>query len=133
MFFPVSEFFTKIFYCSFGELTSYHMRILLFSLFFFILSTGLINAQDTLVLINGKTILVRSVDLKDYTIAYRKMDPKSKLKTIDPERIFQFVTGMEVSVLSTQPTPLIRSILNPKKCGCSSKVNRMPTNILRAT
>ena len=74
MFFPVSEFFTKIFYCSFGELTSYHMRILLFSLFFFILST-----------------------------AYRKMDPKSKLKTIDPERIFsiRYRDGSERVIYTT--------------------------------
>ena len=64
------------------------MRNLLFSLFFFTLCSGTLLAQDTLVLINGKTILVKSVDLKDYTIAYRKMEPKSKLKTIDPERVF---------------------------------------------
>ncbi|HRH65482.1 MAG TPA: hypothetical protein PLU53_04235 [Bacteroidia bacterium] len=64
------------------------MRILLFPLFFFLLGYGSVKAQDTLVLINGKMLAVKSVDLKDYTIAYRKMDGKSRLKTIDPERVF---------------------------------------------
>lgn len=64
------------------------MRILLFSLFFFLLYSAPALAQDSLVLINGRVIVVKSVDLKDYTIAYRKMDGKSRLKTIDPERVF---------------------------------------------
>lgn len=64
------------------------MRLFLLPLIFVIFCSTTVRAQDTLVLINGKTIPVKSVDLKDYTIAYRKMDPHSKLKTIDPERVF---------------------------------------------
>ena len=64
------------------------MKKLLFLLLIFIGFSRLASAQDTLVLINGKTIIARSVDLKDYTIAYRKFDTGSKLKKIDPERVF---------------------------------------------
>ena len=45
-------------------------------------------ARDTIVLINGKSIPVKSSDLKDYSIFYRKPTPNTKLKTIDPERVF---------------------------------------------
>ncbi len=64
------------------------MKKLLFLLLIFIGFSLLSIAQDTLVLINGKTIIARSVDLKDYTIAYRKFDNGAKLKRIDPERVF---------------------------------------------
>ena len=53
--------------------------------FFLLLVTGQAIAQDTLLLISGRTILASSVDLKDNTIAYRKDD---KLKTINSERVF---------------------------------------------
>lgn len=65
-----------------------------------------VHAQDTLVLINGRIIPVLSVDLQEYRIAYRKIpkEPKikkvelqevtsekkkSRLRTMDPERVFQ--------------------------------------------
>ena len=46
------------------------------------------HAQDTLVLISGKIIVAKSVDLKDYTIAYRSLEKDAKLRTIDPEKVF---------------------------------------------
>jgi hypothetical protein len=63
------------------------MRKLFFSLLFIGLCQS-IAAQDTLLLITGKKIVVSSVDLSGNTIAYRKMEAGSKLKTIDPERVF---------------------------------------------
>jgi hypothetical protein len=44
--------------------------------------------QDTLILLSGRKLIVKSVDLKDYTIAYRKPGEKSKLSKIDPEKVF---------------------------------------------
>jgi len=79
-----------------------HHKLLYLVCVFLILNQA--SAQDTIVLISGKVIPVQSVDLQDYTIAFRKMpkpakDPgtsahstapakKSKLRTIDPERVF---------------------------------------------
>ncbi|MCC7232256.1 MAG: hypothetical protein IT242_04885 [Bacteroidia bacterium] len=61
-----------------------YLLIILFSV---LIHTG--NAQDTLVLINGKTLIVKSVELKDYTIAYRTLNSqKSRLRTMDPERVY---------------------------------------------
>lgn len=79
-------------------------RKLLFLPAFFLLMTN-VHAQDTLVLINGRIIPVLSVDLQEYRIAYRKIpkEPKikkvelqevtsekkkSRLRTMDPERVF---------------------------------------------
>lgn len=50
-----------------------------------------VHAQDTLMLLNGKKLVVKSVDLKDYEIAYRTLDKNSKLKRMDPERVFSVV------------------------------------------
>ncbi len=47
-----------------------------------------ITAQDTLLLLNGKKIVVSSVDLQGNTIAYRSLDKTDKLRTIDPDRVF---------------------------------------------
>ena len=60
-------------------------------LFFLFLLAGFcqsIAAQDTLLLITGRKIVVSSVDLSGNTIASRKLETGSKLKTIDPERVF---------------------------------------------
>lgn len=46
------------------------------------------SAQDTLLLISGKKIIASTIDLHDNTIAYRKIDNKDALKTIDPDRVF---------------------------------------------
>src|SRR5437763_55883 len=57
-------------------------------LFLLILLSGmsqLMIAQDTLLLISGRKIIVSSVDLTGNTIAYRS---GSKLKKINPERVF---------------------------------------------
>jgi hypothetical protein len=53
-----------------------------------ILFAGAAYGQDTLILISGRTIVVSSVSLNDNTIAYRKIKPGSKLRTISPERVF---------------------------------------------
>lgn len=60
---------------------------------FFLFAGCAVQAQDTLLLISGKVIPAKSVDLKDYTIAYRKPGDGSKLKTIDPERVFSIQYG----------------------------------------
>jgi hypothetical protein len=63
------------------------MRILSGLLLFFLFSVVPALAQDTLLLINGRQLIVKSVDLKDFTIAYRTLD-KNRLRTIDPYRVF---------------------------------------------
>ena len=81
-------------------------RKLLFLSTFFII-THQAFAQDTLILINGKVIPVLNTDLQEYRIAYRKIPDgytkeydsqgtpegslkkkKSRLRTMDPERVF---------------------------------------------
>lgn len=59
-----------------------------FFLFIFIGLYEISFAQDTILLITGRQIIVSSVDLHDNTIAYRKGD---KLKTIDPDRVFSII------------------------------------------
>ncbi len=68
----------------------------------FLLVSNLCNAQDTLVLITGKIIPVKSVDLSDYTITYRTLDG-TKLKNIDPARIFsiKYANGAERVIFQT--------------------------------
>src|SRR4051812_14897951 len=68
-----------------------------FAFLIFIFAAMRVSAQDTLMLINGKTIIAQSIDLKDYSIAYRTNDSKGKLKTIHPERVFsiKFKDGTE--------------------------------------
>ncbi len=55
--------------------------------FIFLLICQFCQAQDTIVLITGKTIPVKSVDFHDYTIDYRTLDGR-KLKSIDAGRVF---------------------------------------------
>lgn len=59
--------------------------------------------RDTIILINGNTIPAKSIDLKDYTIVYRKPAQKAKLKTIDPERVFsiKYKNGSERVIYTT--------------------------------
>jgi hypothetical protein len=66
------------------------MRSVLFTVILFYFCQN-VSAQDTLLLINGKRIIVSSVDLHDYTIAYRPQDNSKKLKTIDPNRLFSIL------------------------------------------
>lgn len=76
------------------------MQKLLFVLFIFI--SVICSAQDTLVLITGKIIPVKSVDLSEYTITYRTLDGR-KLKNIDPARIFsiKYQNGAERVIFQT--------------------------------
>lgn len=64
-------------------------RILL--LFVLALFGPSLNAQDTLILLNGKKEIVKSIELKDYEIAYRSLNKPEKLRRIDPERVFSVV------------------------------------------
>ena len=66
------------------------MQKFLYTLFFIYLYQT-VAAQDTLLLINGRKIIVSTVDLHDYTIAYRSIKTGSKLKTIDPGRVFSVI------------------------------------------
>ncbi len=90
-------------------------KLLFLSATFFL--TLQVFAQDTLVLMNGRTIAVMTVDLLEYRIAYRKIPKdsgskttdsqtvsekpskkkKPKIKTMDPERVFsiQYRDGSE--------------------------------------
>jgi len=45
-------------------------------------------SQDTLFLISGRIIPVKSVELKEHSIVYSKMTEKPKFKRMDPERVF---------------------------------------------
>ena len=72
------------------KLATQHMKVLSGLLLFFLISLVPARAQDTLLLINGHKMVVKSVDLKDYTIAYRTLG-KNRLRTIDPYRVFSIV------------------------------------------
>ncbi len=63
------------------------MQKFFFTLFFIYFCQS-VSAQDTLLLISGRQIVVSSIDLNNNTIAYRRIDKKDKLKTIDPYRVF---------------------------------------------
>src|SRR5205085_12004901 len=58
---------------------------------FFIYFCHTLSAQDTLLLISGRKIVVSAIDLSGNTIAYRTPDKKDKLKTIDPYRVFSVI------------------------------------------
>ena len=60
-------------------------------------------AQDTLVLISGKIIVVSSVSIDENSIAYRKIKPGSKLKKITIDRVFavNYSDGNEKVVFQT--------------------------------
>ncbi len=67
-----------------------------------LLFSSLCNAQDTLVLITGKVIPVKSVDLGEYSITYRTLDGL-KVKDIDPARVFsiKYANGAERVIFRT--------------------------------
>ena len=58
---------------------------------FFIYLCELVTAQDTLLLISGRKIVVTTVDLHDNTIAYRSVKKPAVLKTIEPDRVFSVI------------------------------------------
>jgi len=62
-----------------------------FFIVFFICFCQSVTAQDTLLLISGRKIIVSTIDLHDNTIAYRRIDKKDKVKTIDPYRVFSVI------------------------------------------
>lgn len=80
-----------------------------------LLFSSLCNAQDTLVLITGKVIPVKSVDLGEYSITYRTLDGL-KVKDIDPARVFsiKYANGAERVIL--EPILWIQSTLLRMKC-----------------
>ena len=64
--------------------------------FAFLLASLNVMAQDKIILINGRILEVKSVDLGGDVIAYRTMK-KNKLKKMNPDRAFsvQFADGTE--------------------------------------
>lgn len=78
-------------------------------LYLFFLLTGLVcQAQDTLILITGRTFIVKSVEIGEYSIGYQKIDPKNpnaktRMRSMDPERVFavHFKNGTEQVVFQT--------------------------------
>ena len=74
----------------------------MYRLLFFIavFCTFAAHGQDTLLLLSGRTLVVTSVDVQPEKIAYRTNDPKKKLKTINPSRVFsvKFSDGKETIV-----------------------------------
>jgi hypothetical protein len=63
----------------------------------FLLFTFAVKAQDKIILLSGKVITAKSVALDGYTIAYRPVGEKTKLKKVDPEGVFsvQYADGSE--------------------------------------
>jgi hypothetical protein len=73
-----------------------------FLLLLLLLIAGIAQAQDTIVLITGKVIPVKSVDYRDYSIDYRTADGL-KLKSIDAGRVFsvKYANGAERVIFRT--------------------------------
>jgi hypothetical protein len=68
------------------------MQTRTFHFLFLLLLSGLGSmAQDTLILLNGKKIVAKSVDLRDFQIAYRPIAVDSKLKRIAAEKVFSVI------------------------------------------
>jgi hypothetical protein len=65
-----------------------------------------VSAQDTILLTTGRKIIVSSIDLSDNTIAYRKIDKKDKLKTIEPYRVFSILYKDGTERIIYQPDSL---------------------------
>ena len=78
-------------------------------LYLIVLLTGIVcQAQDTIILITGRTFIVKSVEIGEYSIAYQKIDKKdpsakTRVRNIDPERVFavHFKNGTEKVVFQT--------------------------------
>lgn len=66
------------------------MKVLSGLLLFFLFTLVPARAQDTLLLINGHKMVVKSIELNDYTISYRTPG-KNRLRTINPYRVFSIV------------------------------------------
>ena len=77
-----------------------------------------------------KTMIVKSVDLKDFTIAYGRW-VKNRLCTIDPYRVFSIshADGTERVIYERDSLDPVDFSVN--KCACSSGASRMPTDIIR--
>lgn len=74
----------------------------------FLLSASFCSAQDTLILISGKTMVVKSVEISEYLITYQSLDSVEpgktpKIRKMDPERVFavHFADGHEHVVFET--------------------------------
>lgn len=63
-------------------------------------------AQDTLLLISGRKIVVKSFDVSENGIAYRKNEPGSKVKSIDPANVFSIITKDGQERIIYQPDSL---------------------------
>lgn len=67
-----------------------HRRLTLF-LFLFTGLSFLTYGQDSIVLLSGKTIIAKGVEVGMYSITYHKPDAKGKQKRINPEQVFSIV------------------------------------------
>lgn len=68
------------------------------------LFAGMAAAQDRIVLINGKVLEVKNVELKDNRISFQSLE-KEKRRKINPDRVFavQYENGTEQVVFATDP------------------------------
>jgi hypothetical protein len=75
-----------------------------FFLFLFVIPFMAATAQDKILLLNGKIIEVKNVELSGYKIAYRTFE-KNKLRKVDTERVFsiQYANGSEKVVYTANP------------------------------
>lgn len=56
-----------------------------------------LSAQDTLTLMSGKSLVVKNVGLSGYSVSYRTTKAKSKLKSINIDKVFsiKYANGTE--------------------------------------
>ena len=73
-----------------------NLRLELLSLILFLFNSG-IKAQDTIVLLNGKSILSQHAELNGYAITYHTLKANSKQKNVNVENVFsiRFADGTE--------------------------------------
>lgn len=61
----------------------------LIALLFFLLEVSLsLNAQDTLILLSGKTMIVKNATVNGYSVNYHTKDENSKFKNINSDKLF---------------------------------------------
>lgn len=64
----------------------------LISLLFFLLKFSFfLNAQDTLILLNGKTLVVKNASVNGYSVTYHTLNENSKMKQINTDKLFSII------------------------------------------
>jgi hypothetical protein len=77
-------------YCNFEKNRGMYLRMYLL-LFYLISVCGISQAQDTIVLLTGKTILAKKIEVGGYSISYFGMKDGSKQKIMSSENVFSIV------------------------------------------